>query len=108
MDVRRAWISTVLIPVGIVAAIVVGTAIASALGYESGSEELASIGIALAAGVPAVLVGLIPVGFAVFFGLRARRAGDERGLVPALVAGIVGGGFVGLNVLSYLVGSLVG
>ena len=74
-DVRRAWIATALIPVGIAAAIVVGTAIASALGYDSGSGDLAPLGIALAAGVPGVLVGLLP-GFAVFFGLRARRAGD--------------------------------
>ena len=106
--VRWAWICTALIPVGVIAAIVVGSVIASALGYESGGEELAPIGIALAAGIPAVLVGLLPSGFAVYFGLRARRAGDERGLVPALVAGVLGLGFVGINLLSYLVGTLFG
>ena len=100
-------IATALIPVGLAAAIVVGTAIASALGYDSGSGDLAPLGIALAAGVPGVLVGLLP-GFAVFFGLRARRAGDERALVPALVGGVMGFGFVGVNTLSYVVGSLVG
>ena len=52
-----------------------------------------------------MLVGLLPAGLAVYLGLRARRAGDERGLVPAIVAGVVGFGFVGINLLSYLVGT---
>ncbi len=107
-DVRWAWICTALIPVGLVAAIVVGSVIASSLGYDSGSGDLAPLRIALAAGIPAVLVGLLPAGFAVYFGLRARRAGDERGIVPALVAGVIGLGFLGVNALSYVVGSLVG
>ena len=107
-DVRWAWICTALIPVGLVAAIVVGSVIASWLGYDSGGEDLAPLGVAVAAGIPAMLVGLVPAGLAVYLGLRARRAGDERGLVPAIVAGALGCGFVAMNLLSYLVGSLFG
>ena len=51
-DVRWAWICTALIPVGLVVAIVVGSVIASALGYDSGRGDLAPLGIALAAGIP--------------------------------------------------------
>ena len=104
-DVRWAWVCTALIPVGLVAAIVVGSVIASCARLRlRQARMLAPLGIALAAGIPAVLVGLLPAGLAVYLGLRARRAGDERGLVPAIVAGALGFGFVGINLLSYLVG----
>lgn len=107
-DVRRAWISVALVPVGVVAAMVVGDALASAFGYESGSGEPAPLWVAAAAGIPSLLVAVVPGAFAVWFGLRARRAGDERGQVPALVGGALGIGFVALNALSFIVTRLVG
>ena len=107
-DVGRAWASIVLLPVGVLLAFVVGEGLATLAGHDTGGGELAPLWVVLVAGVPAILVALVPAGFAIWFGLRARRAGDQRGVVPAIVGCALAGGFVGLNVLSYVIGRLFG
>ncbi len=107
-DVRRGWVSVLLLPVGLLLAFVVGEALATLLGHDTGSGELAPLWVVLVAGVPAILVALVPAGFAVGYGLRARRAGDPRGVAPAIVGCALAAGFVALNVLSYVIGRLFG
>jgi hypothetical protein len=107
-DVVRAWISVALLPIGVLLAFVVGEGLATLFGHDTGSGELAPLWVVLLAGVPAILVALVPAGFAIGFGLRARRAGDRGGLVPVIVACALAGGFVALNVLSYVLGRLFG
>jgi len=107
-DVARAWISVALLPAALVLAFLVGEGLATVLGHDTGSGELAPLWVVLAAGIPAVLVAIVPAGMALGYGLRARRAGDQRGVVPALVGGALAGAFVGLNVISYVVGRLFG
>lgn len=107
-DVRRAWISVGLLPVAVVLAFVAGEGLASALGYESGSDELAPLWVAATVGLVAVPIAVAPGALAVWLDLRARRAGDQRGLVPAIVGGVLGIGFIGINLLSYVVGRIAG
>jgi hypothetical protein len=107
-DVTRAWISVALLPVGVLTAFVVGEGLASLFGYDTGSGELAPVWVVMAAGVPAMLVALVPAGLAVGYGLRARRAGDPRGVVPAIVGCALAAGFVALNGMSYVLGRLFG
>lgn len=83
---RRAWISVAALPVAAAAAILVGNTLLSSLGYAS-AEGLPLRAILLA-GVPATLIGMVPAALAVWFGLRARDAGDERGLLPAVIGGV--------------------
>jgi hypothetical protein len=107
-DVARAWISVAMLPAGVLLAFLVGEGLATLLGHDTGSGELAPLWVVLMAGVPAMLVALVPVGFAIFFGLRARRDGDGRGAVPAIVGCALAAGFVALNVMSYVLGRLFG
>jgi hypothetical protein len=107
-DVTRAWISVALLPVGVLAAFLVGEGLATLLGYDTGSGELAPVWVVIVAGVPAMLVALVPAGLAVGYGLRARRAGDSRGVVPAIVGCVLAASFVALNVMSYVLARLFG
>ena len=54
----------------------------------------------LAAGGPALLVFVLPAALAVHFGRQAARLGDPHSRTPALVAVVVAGTFVALNLVS--------
>lgn len=43
---------------------------------------------------------------AIWYGLRARREGEPKGFVPAVVGAVVAVGAIGSNVGSYLLGLL--
>ncbi|WP_024286342.1 hypothetical protein [Cellulomonas sp. KRMCY2] len=85
---RAAWISVGFFVVSFVAAMVLGDWLITVQGYASGSDV--RVGVALRAGIPALLVLIAPAAPAVWFGLRARRLGAENGVVPALVGGVLG------------------
>lgn len=104
-SLRVAWIGAVLVVPAIVLAVFVGDGLLTLQGYESGSEERVPLGPVLLAAIPATLIVLLPASVAVWFGLRARRGGNRRGWLPALVGGVVGIGFLTTNVLGYLVSS---
>jgi hypothetical protein len=57
----------------------------------------------LVAGTPALLVFVIPGILAVVQGRKAMRLGRKDGMVPAIVGAAIGLGFVGVNVLSYVI-----
>lgn len=102
---RRAWWSLALFPVAFVAAFALGEGLISALAGDAGSAAVWQV---LVAAVPALLVFVVPGILAVTLGRRAVRVGRSDGKVPAMVGASIGIGFVGLNVLSYVVGRIAG
>ena len=107
-DVRRAWWSLALFPVAFVAAFGVGEGLASLLGHPTGSSDDAPVWLMLAAGVPALLVFVLPAVLAVVFGRRADGEGDPRGRVPMWIGVGIGAAFVLLNVVQGVLAVLFG
>ena len=99
-DVRRAWWSLLGFVPSFGLAFAVGEGLATALGHPPGGDEAASWWVMLVAGVPALLVFVLPAVVAVHFARRADRAGDRRGRLPATIAVVVAAGFVLLNLAS--------
>ena len=62
----------------------------------------------LAAGVPALLVFVLPAVLAVVFGRRAEREGNPRGRVPMWIGVGIGAAFVLLNVVQGVLAVLLG
>ena len=100
-DRRRAWLSMLLYPVSFVAAFVVGEGLAGLMGYPAGGEGTAPWYVGVVAGVPAIVVFVLPGVLSTWFGRRAARGGDPSGMVPAFVALAIGLSFVAVNVLSF-------
>ncbi|MDT0183545.1 hypothetical protein Q9S36_25480 [Microbacterium sp. ARD31] len=99
-DVRRAWWSLLGFVPTFGLAFAVGEGLATALGHPPGGDEAASWWVMVVAGVPALLVFVLPAVVAVHFARRADRAGDRRGRLPATIAVAVAAGFVLLNLAS--------
>jgi hypothetical protein len=106
-DQRRAWLWLLSYPVAFVAATLVAGGIAGLLGYESGSEEMAPWHVLLLAGVPGVLLLLLPGLLAWRLGRRAVREGAPNGMVPAVIGATLGVLFVGLNLVSVVTSLLL-
>lgn len=107
-DVGRAWASLLLYPFALAAAFGVGEGLASLLGYPAGGDEQAPVWVMLAASVPALAVFALPAVLAVVFARRAARAGNPRGRTPMVVALVVAGTFIALNVVSGVLTLVVG
>jgi hypothetical protein len=101
-SLRNAWISVAAIPVAFIVAMVAGDWLASLMGYDPGSGELAPIGVMLTAGLAGVLILVAPAACAAWFGFRARRQGVASGLVPAVIGSVVGAAEILLNILPLL------
>lgn len=104
-DLRRAWLALLLYPLSFVAAFAVGEGLASLMGYPSGAESPPWF-VPLFAGVPALIVFALPGLLSLKFGRRASRGGAESAMVPAVLGLVVALGFVGLNLLAFLVSGL--
>lgn len=102
---RRAWWSLALYPVGFVAAFVIGEGLITLLTDDVGDPTFWQV---LVAGVPALVVFTIPGILAVIEGRKAMRLGRAEGKAPALVGAVIAIGFVGQNVLSYVIGLIFG
>jgi hypothetical protein len=88
-----------------VAAFVIGEGILAMLTDDASDAAVWEV---LVAATPALLVFVIPGVLAVTQGRAAMRLGRRDGWVPAVVGAAIGIGFVGLNVVSYLVGLVIG
>ncbi|HVB43049.1 MAG TPA: hypothetical protein VNF47_10145 [Streptosporangiaceae bacterium] len=95
----RAWIAIVLIPVFFVIAIGVGEGVISLLGYTAGTGNN-PIWVSLVSDLAAIVVVLLPCVAAVFFGRRAYKAGDRRGLFPLVLGTVAGLGWLILTIVS--------
>ncbi len=105
-DQRRAWLSLLLYPLSLVAAFAVGEGLAALMGYPSGGSESPPWFVPLLAGVPALVVFVLPGLLSLKFGRRAARAGAESAMLPAVIGLLVALAFVGLNLLAFLVTGL--
>ena len=105
---RLAWWSLALFPVCFVGAFLVGEGLASLLGYDSAEGATAPLRVVLVAGLPALVVFALPAVLTVYFGRRAMHLGQREALAPVVIALTVAGGFVVLNLLSYVAGLVFG
>jgi len=105
-DLMRAWMALLLYPVSLVGAFAVGEGLEAAMGYPAGGGESAPWFVVLLAGVPALLVLVLPGLLALRYGRRAARAGARWAMAPAVIGTLVGLAFVALNVLAFLVSGL--
>ena len=101
-----AWISVALLPVSFVAAMILGDALLSLQGYESGGEEPIPLGVVALAGIPAVLVLITPTIPAMVFGSRARHRGVPAGIWPAVIGAVALGYGLITNALPLLLTTL--
>ena len=107
-DVRKAWLSMVLVPFAFIGAFLVGEGIVSLLGYPADEVTVPPFWAVLVASVPAMVLFAVPALVAAFFARRAAEAGDIRGRVPAWVLLAVTLGFVLLNAGQYLLALIFG
>lgn len=105
-DLRFAWLSLLLYPLSFAAAFLVGEGLAALMGYPTGGAESPPWFVPLLAGAPALVIFVLPGLLSLKFGRRAARAGAESAMVPAILGIVVGLGFVGLNLLAFLVTGL--
>jgi hypothetical protein len=95
----RAWISVALIPVFFILSFLAQTVIYALAGHDPGSGTV-PLWADLAAGLPGLAIVLTPCLAGVVHGWRAARAGVRAGLVPAVVAALLGVGAVVLTVVN--------
>jgi hypothetical protein len=100
-----AWGALALVPVFFLVGFAVGEGLYAVLGYQPENAD-APLWVDLAVLVPTLAVVLIPCAAAVVFGSLARRSGDRRGAVPAVMGLLLGAGWLVLSVVSE-VGNLV-
>lgn len=105
---RRAWISLILVPVGIILELVIGEVLPGLLGYGWTHEQEMPVGPTVLVALPALLLSCVPGILAGYFGLRARAAGERIGLVPAIIGLTVAGYFLLLYIVALLFGPLGG
>lgn len=98
-SLARAWVAIVLIPVFFFIAIGVGEGVISLLGYTAGAGNN-PIWVSLVSDLAAIAVVLLPCLAAVIFGRRAYKAGDRRGLFPAVLGTVAGLGWLILTIAS--------
>jgi hypothetical protein len=102
-DVGRAWASLLLYPFTFAAAFGIGEGLASVFGYPAGGDEQAPLWVMLAASLPALAVFALPAVLATVFARRAAHVGNPRGRTPMVIAVVVAGAFIALNVVSGVV-----
>lgn len=104
-DVRRAWWSFALFVPSLVAAFITGEGLLAATGHSD--DQSPPVGIALMAGLPAILVFALPTLFVWYFGHQAQRHGHPEGRTPVIVAVVIAGGFLTMNLFQLLVGLII-
>lgn len=95
----RAWISIALVPVFFFLSCLVQTGIYALTGHDPSTGDVPPLWANLAAGLPGLAILLVPCVVAgVVYGWRAVRSGVRAGMVPAVLAALVGAGAVVLTV----------
>lgn len=101
----RAWTSTALIPVLVLASFALGYLLYDVLGYEPETND-APLWVDLVVAVVVLAVAVAPCLGAVVYGRRSHRAGDRRGLVPLVLGAIAGLALTVLTVVTTLADAL--
>jgi hypothetical protein len=95
----RAWISIALVPAFFLAAFAAAQGIYALTGHDPSAGATPPLWADLAAGLPSLVILLVPCIAGVVYGRRASRAGVRAGLVPAVIAALLGVGAVLLVLL---------
>lgn len=95
----RAWVSVALVPVFFFLSFAAQEGIYALTGYDP-STGTAPLWANLAAGLPGLAIVLIPCIAGVVYGGRAVRTGVRAGLVPAVLAALLGVAAVVLTVVN--------
>lgn len=107
-NTRRSWIAlactALTLPIGIAA----GSLMVAQMGYDPNNLEALPAGIALLTGSVTMAITLVAPLIAFFLGRKAMRAGDARGQVPMLIAGIGGAMFLASNLGQFALGLILG
>jgi len=107
-SLRRAWWSLLGFVATFLLAFGIGEGLAAALGYPPGGADQAPWWVMVVATLPALVVFAVPAVLVWHFGRRAMDLGDPRGRYPIVVALVVAGGFVLLNLISGIAVLLAG
>lgn len=102
-NLRRAWIAVALIPVAFLLAFAVGEGLYALLGYKP-EDATEPLWVALVAGVPAIVLFLIPCVAAVRYGNRARLEGNRGALAPLVIGAALGLWMLVTNIVSLFAG----
>ncbi|PKQ14723.1 MAG: hypothetical protein CVT68_10385 [Actinobacteria bacterium HGW-Actinobacteria-8] len=100
-EVRRAWWSLILVPVGFVAAFVVGEGIPAWMGHDSAIATPPLWVMALAF-VAALVVFALPLLVTLVLSRRAATANEPGAWTPLIVSASIVGSFVVINLVSGL------
>jgi MFS family permease len=100
---RAAWWSFGALPLSFVGASLLGGAILAAIGHDPDSESDPSIWQMAVAGIPSVVVLVLPCVLVVWFGRRALAAGHEGGRDASTAGLVVGAALVMMNLISVVV-----
>ena len=87
-SLRRSWAAVIAMPVFVILSFAAGVVTLSAFGYSSGGDE--PLWVDLIVDVVVMAVWLVPCVAAVFFGRRARAAGERRAIGPIVIGIVVG------------------
>ena len=99
----RSWFAVVLIPLSFLPALGVAYLVYDLLGYQPENDD-APWWVDTASTIPAVVVFLVPCMAAVYYGVKAHRSGDRRGLVPLVIAAIAGLWWIIISLIGLLGG----
>jgi MFS family permease len=97
---RAAWWSFGLLPISFAGATVLGGVIMAAIGHDPESETDPSFWQMAVAGIPSVVVMILPCVLVVWFGRRALAAGLEGGRDAMRAGLVVGAALVLMNLVS--------
>lgn len=97
----RAWVSIALVPVFFLVAFAAATLVYVLTGYDPSAGATPPFWADLLAGLASLAILLSVCAAGVVYGLRAAREGVRAGLVPAVVAALLGVGSVLLIVLNW-------
>lgn len=89
----------------LVAAFITGEGLLAAMGHSG--DQTPPAGTALMAGLPAILVFALPTLLVWYFGHQAERHGHPEGRTPIVVALVISGGFLAMNLFQLVVGLFV-
>lgn len=103
-DVRRSWTVLALTPVTGLASVLLSDWLFQLLGYSTDAGEAAPTGVAVAVGLPVVLLAAAPALLAYRYGLRALREGSREGIVPAMLGAAFAASFFTLNLFALVFG----
>ena len=91
-----AWVCVVLVPVFFFFSFIAAQGIYVLIGHDPSTGDVPPLWANLAAGIPGLAIVLLPCVAGVVFGRRATRAGHRAGLVPLVLAVLLG---IGMTVL---------